>query len=99
MTSVENTPSKPTQVVEKKKSWLMWVLEPGIGNGVINFSRMCIIGLLMFLCFSSIFNYSIHYVIMSILALCLGASFEYFVYHLRRSPEIMDPANEKAKID
>ena len=91
--------SEPSNVNQPPKSWLSWVLEPGIGNQVINFSRLCIIALLIFLSLMSIFSYSIHYVIMSFLTLGLGASFEFFIKELRKSPEIMNPTENKPKND
>ena len=88
------TPSKQNSS-ESHTSWLQWVFSPGIGNGVINFSRVCCIACIVFLTYMTIFHYSIHYAIMSVLAACLFFSFEFFVHELRKNPEIMNPSRAK----
>lgn len=76
-------------------AWFSWVFTPGIGNGVITFSRICVICCLLFLTYMTLFHYTIHWFMMNMLAGCLWASFEFFISELRKNPEIMDPANKK----
>ena len=73
----------------KKQSWLMWVLSPGIGSGVITFTRICLLACVLYLWAQVIFMYNIHYLIMSILSVCLFGSFEFFISELKKNPEFM----------
>ncbi|KAH0787758.1 hypothetical protein GPJ56_008281 [Histomonas meleagridis] len=93
----EEKPEETKEETQPKQSWLMWVLSPGIGEGVITFCRFCLILCLIYLTYMSVFHYTIHYVIMSFICGCLIASFEFFISELRKNPEIMNPPNEKPK--
>jgi hypothetical protein len=73
-------------------SWLARVFQPGIGNGVINFCRLCILLCLLFLITMTLYDYNIHYHIMTWITGGLMFSFEFFIRELRKYPEIMNPA-------
>ena len=69
--------------------WLKWVLSPGIGDGVINFTRACIFSLLIFLSIMSLIRYNIHFIILTIITVVLYACFEFTIQELRKYPELM----------
>ncbi|OHT04517.1 hypothetical protein TRFO_28031 [Tritrichomonas foetus] len=74
--------------------WLANLFTPGIGFGVINFTRVCLIAMMIFLVTMVFTHYNIHWLIMSILGICLTLSFEFFIGELKKSPEIMNPKNK-----
>ena len=105
--------TQPSENVEKTSSqeetngrqpgfsgWIKWVLSPGIGDGVINFTRGCIFILLLFLSIMSLIRYNIHFIILTIITIILYACFEFTIQELRKYPELMsgkipDSPNEK----
>ncbi|KAK8835041.1 hypothetical protein M9Y10_002369 [Tritrichomonas musculus] len=93
------TPTQQQQVQFPEQSgfsgWLSNIFTPGVGFGVINFTRVCLVAMMVFLVYMVLFNYNIHWLVMSILGICLTCSFEFFVSELKKNPEIMDPANKK----
>ena len=76
-------------------AWLSNIFTPGVGFGVINFTRVCLIAMMVFLIYMVFASYNIHWLIMSILGICLTLSFEFFVSELKKNPEIMNPENKK----
>jgi hypothetical protein len=76
-----------------------WIFSPGIGNGVINFTRLCILSCMMFLVYQTLFHYTIHWIIMTFISGGLMFSFEFFIAELRKHPEIMNPTTDAKKKD
>ena len=78
-------------------AWLSNIFTPGIGFGVINFTRVCLVAMMVFLIYMVFASYNIHWLVMSILGICLTLSFEFFVSELKKNPEIMNPENKENK--
>jgi hypothetical protein len=76
-----------------REPWLVGAVrsffEPGVGHGLLNFTRYVIFAMLCFFVIWPFIDYSIHYVVMAILSFCLFLSYEYFIYHLKKDPEVM----------
>jgi hypothetical protein len=85
--------------VKPSAGGLSWIFSPGIGNGVINFTRICVLCCMMFLVHQTLFHYTIHWLIMTFLSGGLMFSFELFIAELRKHPEIMNPPTDAKKND
>jgi hypothetical protein len=81
------------------ESWLVRMVrsfcQPGVGNGLLNFTRFVIFAMLCFFVIWPFIDFNIHYVILGILSFCFFLSFEYFVYHLKKNPDVMERNHPK----
>lgn len=91
--STPGTPKTPTQQQQEAgfSGWLSNIFTPGVGFGVINFTRVCLLAMMIFLIVMVVTHYNIHWLVMSILGICLTISFEFFIGELKKNPEIMNP--------
>ena len=97
---VEKQQEARQPATQESQSWFMQLFQPGVGMGVINFARLSIIAVMIFLVVMTFVHYSIHWIIMSIITLCLFFSFEFFVSELKKDPEFMagkDPHVDASK--
>jgi hypothetical protein len=78
---------------------LSWIFSPGIGNGAISFTRLCVLSCMMLLVHQTLFDCTIHWFIMTIVSGALMLSFESFIAELRKHPEIMNPPTDPKKND
>ena len=96
----ENSTQPKTETNEREPGftgWIKWVLSPGIGEGVINFTRVCIFVLLVFLSVMSLIRYNIHFIMLTIITVILYACFEFTIQELRKYPDIMSGKIPDAK--
>ena len=101
MTETPKTPAQTPKTPKKQQNndlpvggWLVNLFKPGVGFGVINFSRLCLVAMMIFLVTMVITSYNIHWLIMAILGIGLSLSFEFFVSELKKNPDIMHPKEE-----